>query len=90
MLYGRLNSVSIKAVHDDIASVKSNFLHLKEETVNDKKAENKAANSVTICNKTVNGMAIPVPAETTALEFYIGDDKSLIDDIFIWFVPNKK
>ncbi len=90
MLEGRLLNVTIKAVHDDIASVKSNFLHLREDTVESKKADDKAVKSVTISKNPVNGEAFVIPPGTTALEFYIGDNKSLIDDIYVWFVPNKK
>ena len=35
-------------------------------------------------------MAIAIPHGTTALEFYINNSKALIDDIYVWFVPNKK
>ena len=90
MLEGRLNNVTIKAVHDDIASVKSNFLHLREETVEGKKADDKAAKSVTIGKNPVNGEAVVIPPGTTALEFYIGDNKTFIDDIYVWYAPNKK
>ena len=90
MLEGRLLNDTIKAVHDDIASVKSNFLHLREDTVESKKADDKAVKSVTISKNPVNGEAFVIPPGTTALEFYIGDNKSLIDDIYVWFVPNKK
>ncbi len=90
MLEGRLDGVTVKAVTSASSDVKNNFQHLKEETVNGKKTESKSANSVTICDKAVNGMAIPVPHNATALEFYINNQKSLIDDIYIWFVPANK
>ena len=90
MLEGRLDGVTVKAVTSAANGVKSNFQHLREDTVNAANAESKSAQSVTICNKAVNGMAIAIPHGTTALEFYINNSKALIDDIYIWFVPNKK
>ena len=89
MLEGRLGSVSVKAVHDNIAEVKSNFLHLKDEAVTDKKDDKKAEKSITISKNPVNGEAFVIPPGTTALEFYIGDEKSYIDDIYVWYAPNK-
>ena len=82
--------MTVKAVTSAANGVKSNFQHLREDTVNAANAESKSAQSITISDKVVNGMAIASPHGTTALEFYINNSKALIDDIYVWFVPNKK
>ena len=90
MAEGKLDSVKIKAVNMFSEGEKTNQLHLTDEAFNGSKKAVRAEKSLLIGENLLSEMPVKVPAGTTSLEFFIGNNNDYIDEIYVWYVPQAK
>ena len=69
---------------------KTNQLHLTDEAFNGSKKSVRAEKSLLIGENLLSEMPVKVPAGTTSLEFFIGNNNDYIDEIYVWYVPQAK
>ena len=82
---GKIKSLKVKTVRVGIDGEKANFAHLRNNSnVSLHKMDGE------LLHQGDSQIPFIVPVGTNALEFYLSNPKDYIDDITVWFVPDKQ